>query len=168
MPKALVDNGSGPWVRLATEAMAGCDARIVVVGGRADEVAALVPAGVAVVRNEAHAEGMGSSLALGLSAVGADTDAALVMLVDLPDVTVEVVDRVLGVARSAPDLPDLLCRAAFRGRPGHPVIFGRNHLAEAAAGATGDSGARDYLAGRAVQLVECGDLAGGHDVDRPG
>ena len=31
--------------------------------------------------------------------------------------------------------------------------------------ATGDRGARDYLAAREVRLVECGDLASGHDVD---
>lgn len=166
MPKALVDEGSGPWVRLAADAMAGCDDRIVVVGARPDEVAGLAPPGVTVIRNEAFAAGMGSSLAVGLAAVDADADAALVMLVDLPDVTVEVVDRVLAVARSAPDLPHLLCRAAFGGRPGHPVIVGRVHVAGAAAGAAGDSGARDYLAGREVQLVECGDLAGGRDVDR--
>jgi hypothetical protein len=33
--------------------------------------------------------------------------------------------------------------------------------------AVGDQGARAYLAGRAVTLVECGDLATGRDVDEP-
>jgi hypothetical protein len=31
--------------------------------------------------------------------------------------------------------------------------------------ATGDRGARDYLASRDVTMVECGALATGHDVD---
>ena len=34
-----------------------------------------------------------------------------------------------------------------------------------AAAATGDRGARDYLARHDTALVECGDLASGHDVD---
>jgi hypothetical protein len=33
--------------------------------------------------------------------------------------------------------------------------------------ATGDRGARDYLASHRVLAVECGDLAGGMDVDAP-
>ena len=33
------------------------------------------------------------------------------------------------------------------------------------AGASGDAGARDYLAGHDAALVECGDLATGADVD---
>jgi hypothetical protein len=36
-----------------------------------------------------------------------------------------------------------------------------------AATATGDRGARDYLAAHDVVLVECGDLATGVDVDSP-
>ena len=49
--------------------------------------------------------------------------------------------------------------------PGHPVLLGRDHWAGVAATATGDAGARDYLRGRDVTLVECGDLATGRDVD---
>ena len=51
--------------------------------------------------------------------------------------------------------------------PGHPVLLGRHHWAEVAESATGDRGARDYLAANPVQLVECGDLATGHDRDSP-
>ena len=63
---------------------------------------------------------------------------------------------------------DVLARAAYGGRPGHPVLLGRGHWAGVRAVAVGDAGARGYLAGRAdVVLVECGDLADADDVDTP-
>jgi CTP:molybdopterin cytidylyltransferase MocA len=59
----------------------------------------------------------------------------------------------------------VLARAAYDGVPGHPVLFGRDHWPGVLETAHGDRGARAYLAGRDVELVECGDLATGHDVD---
>ncbi|MFC7504207.1 nucleotidyltransferase family protein, partial [Nocardioides sp. GCM10030258] len=61
--------------------------------------------------------------------------------------------------------PGSLARATYDGRPGHPVLLGHDHWAAVAAGADGDRGARDYLATHPLELVECGDLATGHDVD---
>jgi CTP:molybdopterin cytidylyltransferase MocA len=91
-----------------------------------------------------------------------DADAALVSLVDLPDVTHHVVRRVLaaGADRAA------LIRTTYDGRPGHPVLLGRDHWVGVRAAAVGDRGARDYLANHALVEVECGDLASGRDVDR--
>jgi CTP:molybdopterin cytidylyltransferase MocA len=59
-----------------------------------------------------------------------------------------------------------LRRAAYDGRPGHPVLLGRDHWTGVVAAATGDQGARTYLTTHDVELVECGDLATGDDVDR--
>ena len=61
----------------------------------------------------------------------------------------------------------VLARAAYDGVPGHPVLLGRGHWPDVVAVVTGDRGARDYLRGREVRLVECGDLATGRDVDHP-
>jgi len=47
------------------------------------------------------------------------------------------------------------------------VLIGADHWAGVAATASGDRGARDYLATHEVTLVECGDLASGRDVDSP-
>lgn len=165
-PKALVDTGDGPWVRRALDAFAVLPRRLVVVGARADDVVAVLPAGVRAVHNPDHADGLGSSLRAGLAAATTepDIDAVLVLLVDLPDVGPAVVDRVL--AQVDPSA-DVLARATFAGRPGHPVVLGRDHWAGVAAAAVGDSGANGYLRLRPVRLVECGDLAGGADVDRP-
>ena len=159
-PKALV----GDWLTRAVAVLrdGGCDHVTVVLGAAADTARALVPDGVGVVVAGDWDEGMGASLRAGLAALGADVDAALVLLVDLPDLTPAVVARVLGPTVGA----SALRRASYDGKPGHPVLIGREHWAGVAGAATGDRGARDYLATHAHELVECGDLATGEDVDR--
>ncbi len=184
MPKALVDNGSGPWVVRSLAVLAACDPRLVVIGASAAQVAALIPADVQVITNPDYQQGMGSSLRAGLAALStvpalptsttADSaaiaeppiDAALVMLVDLPGVGAEVIARMLVAARAG-DARSALLRAAYDGQPGHPVVLGRDHWAGVSAAADGDRGARDYLSARAVRLVECADIGNGIDVDRP-
>jgi nicotine blue oxidoreductase len=49
------------------------------------------------------------------------------------------------------------------------VLIGARHVAEAAAAATGDSGARALLAAHPAELrlVECGDIAVPDDLDTP-
>jgi CTP:molybdopterin cytidylyltransferase MocA len=167
-PKALVDTGGGPWVLRSLDTLAATDRRLVVVGAAADEVVALVPPDVTVVRNAGHQGGMGSSLRAGLAALTADrdVDAALVMLVDLPDVPAAAVERVLEAAGDDPRAS--LARARYRGVPGHPVLIGRDHFAGVIAAAVGDRGARDYLAAADVRSVDCSDLATGDDQDQPG
>ena len=167
-PKALADTGSGPWVLRAIEVLAGCEAIVVVIGAAADRVAALLPGSVQVAFNAHYASGMGSSLALGLQHVmDGPFDAAVVTLVDLPDVTSAVVDRLLRHAARSAESSAVLARAAYSGRPGHPVLVGRDHFPAVIAGAVGDAGARDYLLTHDPQLVECGDVGGGRDIDTP-
>lgn len=143
-----------------------------VIGAGADDVLALLPADVRAVRNDDFAAGMGGSLRRGLAALSADpgqdaADAALIMLVDLPDVGRPVVDRLLAAVGPPGDARRVLIRAGYRGRPGHPVVIGRDHWAGVQAAATGDAGARPYFREHPPRMVECGDLATGVDVDRP-
>ena len=166
-PKALLRDSSGtPFVTRALEALrdGGCDGVTVVVGAAADDVRALL-AGEDVVVAEDWAEGMGASLRAGLDTASLDgADAALVSLVDLPDVGAEVVGRLLA---HGPVGPATLARAAYDGSPGHPVLLGREHWAGVSGSASGDRGARDYLRRHPPLMVECGDLATGRDVDTP-
>jgi CTP:molybdopterin cytidylyltransferase MocA len=171
-PKALLRSADGElFVDRAVRMLlgGGCRSVTVVLGARADEVRSaarsLTGDRVDVVVAADWDEGMGATLRAGLDALsGAGAvEAALVHLVDLPDVGAEVVRRVL----SAQVGPDGLARATYHGGPGHPVLLGRSHWPGIAAAAVGDRGARDYLADRAVLNVECGDLAGGQDLDRP-
>lgn len=165
MPKALVRDDDGPWLSRSVQVLldGGCPQVVVVLGAGADEAAPLLDgmAGVTAVRSADWAEGMGASLVAGLAAVV--TEAALVHLVDLPDVPAAVVARVLA---SGGDAHDALARASYDGRPGHPVLIGRDHWDGVRAAAVGDRGAREYLAAHVTALVECGDLATGTDVDR--
>ena len=162
-PKALVDG----WLVGAVTALreGGCARVVVVLGAAADQAAPLLVAhDVDVVVAEDWDEGMAASLRAGLTALGdAGEDAALVSLVDLPDVGTDVVRRVL----DRPVGATALARASYDGRPGHPVLIGREHWADVVASAQGDLGARSYLEANDVALVECGDLATGRDVDRP-
>ena len=146
----------------------GCDSVVVVVGAAGDEAAALVRgSGVEVVHATDWDEGMGASLRAGLAHLEeGDADLALVTLVDLPDVTAEVVRRVLAAALG--DGPAALARAAYDGIPGHPVAIGREHWAAVRSTARGDRGARDHLRATPHVLVECGDLATGRDLDTVG
>ncbi len=179
-PKALVrdDDGTSWLLRsVASLVEGGCSPVVVVLGAEAASASALlrvasVPASAVV---EAVApdwrEGMGASLraglsrALALAAVAEEPSAtACVTLVDLPDVDGRVIRRVTAAAGA--DI-DCLVRAAYAGQPGHPVVFGRNHWELVITQLAGDTGARGYLAARAVRLVECADLATGRDVDAP-
>jgi len=167
--KALVPAGDGqPLVARGIGVLrsAGCSPVLVVVGARADEVRPHTAGADVVVEAPDWADGQGASLRAGLEALGDldEVDAACVLLVDLPDVGPDVVARV--VARAG-EGPVVLARAAYDGAPGHPVVAGREHWRGMAGAATGDQGARDYLARSAAVLVECGDLATGRDADTP-
>jgi len=159
VPKALVDG----WMAGAVDALldGGCEQVLVVLGAAAKEARRLVPDGVDVVVAPDWTEGMGASLRAALAAVETSrADAALVHLVDLPDVGPDVVRRLARIAT-----PNVLARATYHGQAGHPVLLGRVHWRPVAAVAVGDEGARGYLRHREVEKVECGDLAGGQDVD---
>ena len=168
-PKALVRlTEDGPTLvetAVARVIEGGCDSVVVVVGAAGDAAAALVRGtGAEVVHATDWAEGMGASLRAGLAHLEAgDADLALVTLVDLPDVTAEVVHRVLAAALG--DGPVALARATYSGVPGHPVAIGREHWAAVRRTARGDQGARDHLRATLHVLVECGDLATGRDLD---
>jgi CTP:molybdopterin cytidylyltransferase MocA len=167
-PKALVSDDHGSWLERSVRVPddGGCDGVTVVLGARsAEAVAFLDGLGVDVVIAHDWESGMSASLAAGLRGMPSETTAALVLLVDLPDVTADVVRRLLEAG--AADGGGSLARATYDGRPGHPVLLGRDHWAGVVATATGDRGARDYLEAHEHVSVECGDLATGEDVDRP-
>ncbi|MEZ5097111.1 MAG: NTP transferase domain-containing protein [Nocardioides sp.] len=164
-PKALARDADGTsWLPRAVTALreGGCDALTVVLGAGAVEARDLLDPAVAVVVATRYADGMSASLRAGLEALlESRAGAALVSLVDLPDVDARVVARVLAAGAG----PDALARATYDGVPGHPVLLGRAHWPGILTTTQGDRGAREYLATQRVVPVECGDLATGTDVD---
>ncbi|MEW1911369.1 nucleotidyltransferase family protein [Kitasatospora sp. NPDC085895] len=167
-PKALVEHRGRPLLEHALEVVraGGCGPVVAVLGAAREEVRARARTGdCLLVDNPAWESGMGSSLRAGLAALPAGAPAVLVMLVDTPGVTPEAVRRLLAAHRAGGQL----VAAAYGGRRGHPVLIGARYFAEAAAGATGDAGARALLAAHAggLLLVECGDVAVPDDLDTP-
>lgn len=118
-----------------------------------------------VVANPDWADGIGSSLRAGLQALPAEVDAVVVVLVDQPGLTADAVARLV----SSADGPSTVASATYDGVLGHPVTLGRDHWAEVARLAVGDTGARPFLAANPglVTLVECADVSSVDDVDRP-
>ncbi len=173
-PKALVVQDGEPWVVRAAQALldGGCGDVLVVTGADADLVEEILAthegSRVASTRCGTWEQGMGESLRAGLTALATRGRTvplrAVVHLVDLPDVGADVVARVLAAGGGG---TDALVRAAYDGRPGHPVLLGRDHWQPVLDGAGGDAGARAYLRRATPYLVECGDLATGEDVDVP-
>ena len=165
-PKALANGGE--WLRRALAALVdgGCEPVRVVLGAGAAEAVELLPSPELAVVAADWDSGMSASLRTGLDALARlvpPPPAALVHLVDLPDVGAGVVRRIAEHAA-----PAAVARATYHGTPGHPVLIGRDHWAAVARTATGDHGARDWLAARPdLRLVECADLASGRDRDTP-
>lgn len=147
-------------VRVLAEA--GCAPVAVVLGAWVGDVP-----GAHVVVNQDWSSGMGSSLRTGLEWLAANPaaeacDRVLVHLVDLPGVTADAVARLMGTGGE-------MAVATYAGERGHPVMFTRPHWQAVGQSASGDRGARDYLAAhdRQVLRVEVGDVARGDDLDVP-
>ena len=166
VPKALITDNDGPWLTRAVQTLtdAGCRPVIVVLGAEADaalELLAPRPPGVTAVIADDWAEGMSASLRAGLAAMeSTEATSAVVTLVDLPGLPRAAVARLALDAGST-----TLRQAVYGGRPGHPVVIGRDHWTAVAVSADGDRGARAYLVDHRVDEIECDDLWSGRDID---
>jgi nicotine blue oxidoreductase len=108
-----------------------------------------------VVRCPNWERGMGASLRCGLDALLGETEAAVVVLADGPDLSPEAIDRVIEPWREGD--ADVIA-ASYGGVRGHPVLLARSVWKDVP-----DEGARalDPL------LVPCDDLGHPGDVDYP-
>ncbi len=148
--KLLAELDGRPLVTRSVEAAmaAGLDPVVVVVGHRADEVAAVLPAGATVVRNPDHGLGLSASLAAGLAALPEDVSAAAVALGDMPFVEARHYRALVEAWR-----PGAIVAPTREGRPGHPVLWPARFFAEMSA-LTGDRGARALMEAHRSALVE--------------
>jgi nicotine blue oxidoreductase len=109
---------------------------------------------VRVVPCERWENGPGASLRCGVSALGEDVEAAVVVLADGPNLAPEAVERVLGEWRAHGGV----VAASYDGGRGHPLALGRADWKEIP-----EEGLRD----RPVRLVPCDDLGAPGDIDTP-
>ncbi|TXM65305.1 nucleotidyltransferase family protein [Methylobacterium sp. WL120] len=168
-PKLLAQLDGKPLVRHAADAALAAKARpvVVVLGAHAAAVrAALNGLDVAFVENAAFADGLSTSLRAGLSALPPGTDAAVILLGDMPRVTAKQIDRLVAAYRAARPAPGAIA-PVVEGRRGNPVLLDRRVLADALAGLSGDHGAGPLLKGRTDVLEVPGEPGTALDVDTP-
>lgn len=167
--KLLAEFDGEPLVRRAakTALAANVDFVIVVTGHRRNEIeAALLELEVTAICNPDYASGMASSLISGYSAATErNIDGVLVMLADMPGVTVRDLNALISSFRLASG--HAIIRAVSRGKRGNPVILPKS-LNDSIMRLEGDVGAR-YLvetSGTPVIDLDIGDAAL-LDVDTP-
>jgi molybdenum cofactor cytidylyltransferase len=167
--KLLAIIGGRPLVRIVVEEALASRARpvIVVTGHQRERVeAALTGLPVKFVHNPHFADGLGTSLKVGIAALPPEVDGAIVCLGDMPQVDAALINRLIGALD--PDKGALIAVPTTDGKRGNPVVWSRRFFPELMA-VEGDVGAR-YLIGRyseAVAEVPLSGTAALTDVDTP-
>ncbi|MEM7508089.1 MAG: molybdopterin-binding/glycosyltransferase family 2 protein [Pseudomonadota bacterium] len=107
---------------------------------------------VTLCRNRQAAEGMGTSIAAAIRALGVGIDGALILMADMPEVTAADLDRLIAAFDPAEGRAIVRATTAV-GEAGHPVLFGRRFF-EPLAALEGDTGAREVLREHAEFVVD--------------
>jgi molybdenum cofactor cytidylyltransferase len=158
-----------PIVTRVAEVALGSGAHpiIVVTGLEAPRVEqALGDLKVTIVHNAAYAQGLSTSLQTGLRALPADTDGALILLGDMPEI--ESGDLEALMAAFASDARQAICVPVRDGRRGNPVLWGAAYFAEMMM-ISGDRGAKQVMAPHQERVIEVAITSDGIfvDVDTP-
>ena len=137
---------------------------IVVTGSNAEGVTAAL-SGMPRVRtcfNPEWKSGISSSLVAGLGSLDNDVDGLLVTLADQPQVTSELLSKLLTAFRDG----HRLAAAEYNGVIGVPAVFGQELFGELA-GLTGDSGAGAWLRARSKKVKTVPMKTAALDIDTP-
>jgi molybdenum cofactor cytidylyltransferase len=167
--KLLLDDGGHPIIATTVDhALAAGLSEIVVVCGHQEAEIRRVLAGknVRIVPCPDFADGMSASLRCGIKALSHDTDAAIVLLGDMPRVSPDLLRRMS--AAYNPTEGRAIIVPSFAGKRGNPVLWDRRFFAEMMELA-GDVGAKHLIGEHAEQVteVEAGDGGIMLDVDTP-
>lgn len=166
-PKQLLDWDGEPFVRaVARKALAaGLSPVVVVTGSNAEEVeAAVSDLDVVIVRNEEWQSGQASSITKGVAALEEKAGAAIFLLADQPQVTVEVL-RAL-VERHRREMPAIVAPLILEERRGNPVLFDQVTFPDLLS-LRGDVGGRAVFHKHKVEFLPWHDHALLLDVDTP-
>ena len=167
--KLLAEIGGRPLVRIAVEQALSSRARpvIVVTGHQRDRVeAALSGLPVQFAYNADFADGLGTSLRVGVAALPPQADGVIVCLGDMPQVDAATIDRLVGALD--PDKGALIAVPTIDGKRGNPVVWSRRFFPDLMS-VEGDIGARRLIGryGEAVVEVPLTGTAALTDVDTP-
>jgi len=167
--KLLAEINRRPLVRIAAEeALASQAGPVIVVTGHQRErlEEALGGLDVMLAHNPDFADGLSTSLKVGIAAVPSDVDGVIVCLGDMPQVNAALIDSLL--AAFDPEKGALVVAPTIHGKRGNPVVWSRRFFPELAA-LEGDTGARHLIASypEAVAEVPLTSNAALVDVDTP-
>ncbi|MCZ8377104.1 MAG: molybdopterin-binding/glycosyltransferase family 2 protein [Beijerinckiaceae bacterium] len=131
---------------------AGQGPLVVVTGHEAEKVEALAAGtGIRLVTNPEYRDGLATSLRAGLAALPDGSEAAFVMLGDMPRLHPETLQRLAQQAVEQPGMEAFV--PLFRGQWGNPVLVRRSLFPDLMA-LTGDQGARRLLEARRDRVAE--------------
>jgi molybdenum cofactor cytidylyltransferase len=167
--KLLAELSGKKLVRIATEqALASKASEVIVVTGHQAELVehALEGLSVKFVRNPDFAGGLASSVKVGIAAVPAEADGALICLGDMPLIDAMLIDRL--IEAFDPDRGNLVVVPVADGRRGNPVLWSRRFFGELLT-LDGDTGARHLIAkhAEAVAEVPVDGISAFLDIDTP-
>ena len=119
---------------------------------------------VEIIFNEKWSEGMGRSIACGMSQLRPDAGAVLLLLCDQPFVTTDFLSDLVGKWRNS---PVQIVASSYAGTFGPPAIFDQKLFPELAA-LQGQQGAKKLMEKHRAQLALVDFPDGEKDVDTPG
>jgi molybdenum cofactor cytidylyltransferase len=166
--KLLLPLGGYPlaWQAVRTACASSAERVVVVLGNDAERVAAALPADrYQRVDNPRFAEGLSTSLQAGLAALPEAAAGAVVLLADMPAISLATVETLLAAAR---ETPERIVATNSAGRPTPPVYWPRASFA-ALSLVRGDEGGRSLLlqSPEEVRLVTPAQPDEGIDIDAP-
>lgn len=165
-PKQLLQLGEKTLLaQICETALAIDNQQVVVILGAHCEVIkpAIGHLPIEIVFNEKWSEGMGSSIACGMSHLPENTDAVLLLLCDQPFVTAVFLKEILGKWQESK--PEIMA-SEYAGTIGPPAIFHQKLFGELAA-LTGQQGAKRVMEAHRAQLVSVDFPEGALDIDTP-
>ncbi len=168
-PKLLLTYGNGSLLRHATEVAVAsvCRPILVVLGAYANQLVTEIDnLPVWPVINERWADGMGSSIQVGVEALNRydrveNIKAVVLMLCDQPYVTTDVINDLVTVYHSS---GKGIIASEYGGTLGVPALFGREYVAELAT-MSGAAGAKHIIAAHASDVVPVPFPKGVTDID---
>lgn len=133
--KLLADVGGRSMIAVVTSTMAnavGVDNLLVVTGFDREAIErALAPLAVRTVHNENWSDGMGASIARGISGVSPDLDGVFIVPGDMPLITQDLLQRLISQF-SESDGQSIVFPTTLSGEQRNPVLWPRKYFAELA------------------------------------
>lgn len=164
--KVLEDVRGEPLLRVMAKRAMSCSDRVFVTlpledSKRRDAISGL---DLVIVDVASPVLGMSESLRCGIEAAKA-CDAVMILPADMPDITAEDMTLLWRAAASG-DRQSIIRATSATGKPGHPVIFRRNHFDELAQ-LQGDSGAKAVVERNGFVPVALANAHALTDLDTP-